>query len=135
MSERVSRFTDAAPVETADRRREPRFPASVPVEVEIQKHGLPRIQGIVFEVSRSGLRLELPLAVEEGVCVKIYVKNVVLVGEIRHCQPATTGFHAGIFVRDVSSPDKFDQLDDRELDLYAILVQFAQLKQGEPHHS
>jgi len=111
-----------------DRRREPRFPASARVEIEIQNPRVGRVQGTVFEVSRSGLRLELPIALEAGTCIEINLKNVVVSGEVRHCRPAETGFSAGVFVKRVSIPEKFDQLDDRELDLYAILVQFDQLR-------
>ena len=130
MSESIPRFTDESQIacDTEERRREPRFPASARVEIEIEKPAVGRVQGTVFEVSRSGLRLELPLAIEAGTCIKINLKNVVVSGEVRHCRPAKTGFSAGVFVKGVSIPEKFDQLDDRELDLYAILVQFDQLR-------
>ncbi len=131
MSEGIPRFMDLSPntCEAEDRRRAPRFPTSAFVDIEIQKPRAQKLQGIVYEVSRSGLGLELPSALEKGAVVKITLKNVVISGEVRHCRPATTGFTAGVFVSAVSSPEKFDQLDDRELDLYAILVQFAQLRE------
>jgi hypothetical protein len=128
VNERLSRFRDVSSCETEDRRRDPRFPASASVEIEIQKPGAQRVQGTVFEVSRSGLGLDLPLALEAGTRVKINLKDVVMFGEVRHCRAARTGFTAGVFVSDVSVPEKFDQLNDRELDLYSILLQFAQLR-------
>ncbi len=130
MSESIRRFRDESQTtcDMEDRRREPRFPASARVEIEIQNPRVGRVQGTVFEVSRSGLRLELPIALEAGTCIEINLKNVVVSGEVRHCRPAETGFSAGVFVKRVSIPEKFDQLDDRELDLYAILVQFDQLR-------
>jgi hypothetical protein len=110
-----------------DRRREPRFPTCARVEIELQNPIVQRMKGIVRDVSASGLRLEVQAAVTEGTPVKISLDHIVIQGEIRHCRPSGDGFNVGMLVHDVSGPQEYSEIDDGELDIYAILVQVVLL--------
>jgi hypothetical protein len=113
--------------EGAERRRDPRFPISAYTEIEIQSPVVQRVSGIVHDVSRSGLRLGIPCAVDEHTHVKINLDHLVIQGEIRYCRPTDNGFHAGVLVQEVTGPAQYDELDDAELDLFGILAQVALL--------
>lgn len=86
----------------AERRRETRYPTQDAAEVEVRHGEMLRIPAMVVDVSRSGLRLELPLAVGRGEQVKINLpRQAVIVGEVRYCRRAGIVYHAGVLIQDV----------------------------------
>jgi len=50
----------------AERRRETRYPTQDAAEVEVRHGEILRMPAMVVDVSRSGLRLELPAPVDAG---------------------------------------------------------------------
>jgi hypothetical protein len=132
MNDGLPRFEDSPSSRmsaVADRRRDPRFPTCAHVEIELQNPVVQRMKGIVRDVSASGLRLEVQAAVTVGTPVRISLDHIVIHGEIRHCHPSGTGFNVGVLVHDVDGPQEQDygEIDDGELDIYAILVQVVLL--------
>lgn len=86
----------------AERRRETRYPTQDAAEVEVRHGEILRMPAMVVDVSRSGLRLELPAAVGRGEQVKISLpRQVVILGEIRYCRRAGIVYHAGVLIQDI----------------------------------
>jgi hypothetical protein len=86
----------------AERRRETRYPTQDAAEVEVRHGEILRMPAMVVDVSRSGLRLELPAAVGRGEQVKISLpRQVVILGEVRHCRRAGAVYYAGVLILDV----------------------------------
>jgi hypothetical protein len=85
-----------------ERRRETRYPTQDAAEVEVRHGEILRMPAMVVDVSRSGLRLELPAAVGRGEQVKINLpRQVVILGEIRYCRRSGMIFYAGVLIQDV----------------------------------
>ena len=55
----------------------------------------------VLDVSRNGLRLSTDTQLLRGTLVQIYIKNIVAMGEVRHCVRIGDEYHAGIRLDDV----------------------------------
>ncbi len=86
----------------AERRRETRYPTQDACEVEVRHGEILRMPALVVDVSRSGLRLELPAAVGRGEQVKINLpRQVVILGEVRYCRRSGMIFCAGVLIQDV----------------------------------
>jgi len=86
----------------AERRRETRYPTQDAAEIEVRHGEILRMPAMVVDVSRSGLRLELPAAVGRGEQVKINLpRQVVILGEVRYCRRSGTVFYAGVLILDV----------------------------------
>jgi hypothetical protein len=85
-----------------ERRRETRYPTQDAAEVEVRHGEILRMPAMVVDVSRSGLRLELPAAVGRGEQVKINLpRQVVILGEVRYCRRSGMIFYAGVLIQDV----------------------------------
>ena len=86
----------------AERRRETRYPTQDAAEVEVRHGEILRMPAMVVDVSRSGLRLELPAAVGRGEQVKINLpRQVAILGEVRYCRRAGMVYYAGVLILDV----------------------------------
>ena len=106
-----------------ERRRETRYPTQDAAEVEVRHGEILRIPAMVVDVSRSGLRLELPLAVGRGELVKIMLpRQAVILGEIRYCKRAGIVYHAGVLIQDVFQVQAAsgDHLSPEELSFYLV---------------
>jgi hypothetical protein len=87
---------------SVERRRETRYPTQDAAEVEVRHGEILRMPAMVVDVSRSGLRLELPAAVGRGEQVKINLpRQVVILGEVRYCRRSGMVFYAGVLILDV----------------------------------
>jgi hypothetical protein len=107
----------------AERRRETRYPTQDAAEVEVRHGEILRMPAMVVDVSRSGLRLELPAAVGRGEQVKITLpRQVVIVGEVRHCRRAGIVYHAGVLIQDVFQAQAAPgvHISDDELSFFLI---------------
>jgi len=107
----------------AERRREARYPTQDAAEVEVRHGEILRIPAMVVDVSRSGLRLELPLAVGRGEQVKINLpRQMVILGEIRYCRRAGIVYHAGVLIQDVfqAQPPSGGHLSADDLSFFVI---------------
>lgn len=116
-----------APVSRAsslEKRREPRYPCSDPVKVRvISPVGAPPFPGVVLDVSRSGLRIEVQKPISKGSEIEVTARGkVAIFGEIRYCRCAGEFYHAGVLIRDVvhSRPHVVEHLHDDDLSLYLV---------------
>lgn len=100
-----------------DRRRSPRFEVSgacrIVVFDGIDAQGA---AGSVRDVSREGIRIRSSLRALPGMKAQVFLAHSSILGEVRHCTPATDGaFDLGIRIEavsgeDVISPDLMAQL-------------------------
>jgi hypothetical protein len=109
--------------ETAgDRRRETRYPAQEPAELQVLFGHSDPIYGLVLDVSRSGLRIALPQRVDRGEQVKVKLNQNVIFGEVRYSRAVNGLFHTGILIQDLVRPPgrRDEHLADDTLSLYAV---------------
>ncbi len=99
--------THGAPRESvfSEKRREPRHPTSEPIEVYVlDMQGL-RLPGILRDVSRNGLRIELNMPLKAGDRLEAVLQNrAIYFGEVRYCRRADDSYHVGVLIGDVLYP-------------------------------
>jgi hypothetical protein len=90
---------------TAQQRSEPRFPLNIPGEmVLLGSAGAQVTQGVIKDISHSGLGLRIPVPVEISALICIDTGELLIVGEARHCAPADEGeYSIGVRLTDVFS--------------------------------
>lgn len=85
----------------ADRRREARYPCNKAVQVRNLTKNEARLSARIIEISRSGLRLELPAPVTKGAQVEILMsKEVAIFGKVRHCGAVGEKYQAGVQIEE-----------------------------------
>lgn len=107
----------------SERRRETRYPTQDLAEVEVRHGEIFRMAGMVVDVSRSGLRLEIPIAVGRGEQVKITLpRQAVILGEIRYCKKAGAVYHAGVLIQEVfyGQPEPSSHLTADEMAFFLV---------------
>ena len=82
----------------AERRRERRYPTRDRVQVETMDSHC--VEGTVTDISRSGMRLELPVRVHKGASITVRLSQVSIFAEVVYCRSITEGFSAGLLVRE-----------------------------------
>jgi hypothetical protein len=104
-----------------ERRTEARYPAQEAAELEIMFDCRP-IYGTILDVSRSGLRIELPQRINRGEQVKVKLNRNVIFGEVRYCRAVSDAFHAGIRIHDLVRPasSRNQHLSEDALSFYAV---------------
>jgi PilZ domain len=88
-----------------EKRGEARIPACEPVEVYLlDMQGL-RLPGILRDVSRNGLRIELSMPLKAGDRLEVVRENYAIIfGEVRYSRRADDCYHAGVLIGDVLDP-------------------------------
>jgi hypothetical protein len=111
-----------APEPKAERRSEARYPTHDPAELELLPQPGGTIYGIVLDVSRSGMRVCLPVRVDRGAQVKVKLHGNVIFGEVRYCRAVSGAFHAGLRIQDVVHPPGYlhRHIADDPLSLYTV---------------
>jgi hypothetical protein len=94
-----------APVEkapSADKRHRLRFATDDPAVLTVLKPEQPgRTKIKVVDASKDGLKLLVPYQLIAGMLIQLYVRDLFIMGEVRHCIAAGAAFHAGIQIQDV----------------------------------
>jgi hypothetical protein len=107
-----------------DRRRETRYPTNDAVEILLlEAGGGPPIKGKALDVSRGGLRLELPTPVGKGLHLKIVLPDrTIIFGETRYCRHVSPLYHIGIAIEVVyyAQPTLSSHIEDAQMNLYAL---------------
>jgi PilZ domain len=106
-----------------ERRREARYPTNDPATVDVPYEKITGLAAVVVDVSRSGLRLELPQSIARGMQVTITLsKQLVITGEVRYCRRVGNGFQAGILVQNATfpAPSNNEHIGDPELGFYLV---------------
>jgi len=84
-----------------ERRREIRYETCDPVQVYLHDLASPKIAGVVRDISRSGLRLEISMPVVPGARLKIRLRSHAIFGQVRYCRKAMDAYQAGVTISDV----------------------------------
>lgn len=120
--------------ETAERRREHRYPTTDPAEVEVLSGPGTKIAALVMDVSRSGVRVWLPTRLKTDTEVNVWLRShTIIVGVVRYCHANEVGFNAGILIRSVISSAPHSHIHDDDLSLYLVgkgltLMEVARIK-------
>jgi PilZ domain len=86
----------------AGKKKNPRIPTDDPAVLRILHPViLDPIQTRVLDASKEGIKLEVPKQLDVGALVQVRLQTLVLIGEVRHCQPFAAAFHAGVHIREV----------------------------------
>jgi len=105
-----------------DRRLEPRYRCNERAEVRILSGETPPLPAMVLDISRSGLRLEIAVALSNGQAVQIMLQREVIVfGRVRYNRRAGEAFHIGVRIDDVfyaSRADDAAHLHDDDMARY-----------------
>lgn len=55
--------------------------------------------GMIVNMSGSGMLMKVPHPLKADTLVRIEASNMLLLGEVAHCEPHATGFRVGILIR------------------------------------
>jgi PilZ domain len=84
---------------TDEMRKEPRYKTDETVSLQTLSPFSPdRVSGRLADVSRSGMKLQIPMRVECGTLIRISLKNMIAFGEVRYCVQVGDAFHFGMQV-------------------------------------
>jgi len=114
-------------------RREPRLPIRLPGTVlALAGNSVEQsVQGIVLDVSISGMRVKIPHRVENGTMIFVEMASTLVVGEVRHCFTGQNGhFEAGIEITDILADIKSQQ--DSPSVLRKVRRKLAEIVLGRP---
>ncbi len=88
-----------------EKRKEKRFETCEVVEVCVLEMASERLHGILRDVSRSGLGLELSVPVNPGASLEIVLRNrAIIFGEVRHCRHQVPSYQVGVAIEDIYYP-------------------------------
>ncbi len=80
-------------------RKEPRYKTDEAATLQTLNPFSPdRYPGRLADVSRTGMKLQIPVRVECGTLIKISLKNMIAFGEVRYCVEVGDAFHFGVQV-------------------------------------
>jgi len=107
-----------------DRRREARYPCRENADVRVLSGELGPLPAMILDMSRSGLRLEMGVALPPGRAIAVVLpKDVIVFGRIRYCHSTGQAFQAGVRIEDVFYANHVggrDHLHDHQLTLYLM---------------
>lgn len=98
-----------------EKRRETRYSACEPVEVYLlDMQGL-RVPGMLKDISRNGLRIELSMPLKAGDRLEVVLENrAIIFGQVRHCRRVDDRYYAGVLIGDVLYPKAITPAETRE---------------------
>jgi len=84
-----------------DRRSEVRFATNDPAAITILQPGNPtHVDGRILDISKSGLRLRLSVALQVGQLIQVRVKGFIALAEVRYCRAISESFDVGTRILD-----------------------------------
>jgi hypothetical protein len=84
---------------TGEMRKEPRYKTEEAITFQTLNPFSPdRYPGRLADVSRSGMKLQIPVPVECGTLIKISLKSMIAFGEVRYCVQVGDTYHYGVQV-------------------------------------
>jgi hypothetical protein len=85
-----------------ERRREHRYPACEIVEVQAIGASGGRFAGMVLDISRSGLKIEVGKPLSQGAHLEIVLPSrAIIIGEARYCRSKNKLYHVGVEIEGV----------------------------------
>jgi hypothetical protein len=89
-----------------NRRHEPRFAVYEHAWLRVlDPLSLTRIEAAVVEVSRLGMKIQVPVQLHVSTTVQIHLSYAIALGEVRHTEPLKSGFVSGLLLKDVCRID------------------------------
>jgi len=104
-----------------EQRRETRYTTNDPARVATLPPTTDPMSGTVVDVSKSGMRLEVPTALAKGCRVEVVIPGKITVyGEVRYCRKSGAVFQAGVLIEGTLSEDTVSRghLHEDEISLY-----------------
>jgi hypothetical protein len=96
-----------SPDPKADRRKEPRYPTDGWASILVPSASAPRtFTARVLDVSKSGLRLRLPVPLEPGTLLQIEMRSVVTTGAVRHCSSDGEHYSVGVQLDEAGNKER-----------------------------
>lgn len=81
----------------AERRIDVNEPASFQMLSPLQAE---RFDAHVLDLSRHGVKIRTQILLERGVILQVRLREMLIMGEVRHCARAADGFHVGLYIQD-----------------------------------
>jgi anti-sigma factor RsiW len=86
----------------AERRQSQRIPTNDPARVKLLHPTVSEpLPARILDVSKDGMKVELPCALEPGTIVEVLFKRFLAIAEVRYSVQVGEGFHAGVLIQDV----------------------------------
>ena len=82
-----------------ERRREVRLTPLQTIEATVLRGGREPVAGTVLDMSGRGVCLRLPGPVTPGAAIQVEAGDMMLLGEVRYCEPVQDAFRVGIDIR------------------------------------
>lgn len=102
MAQLSRRLADAG---RKERRQEPRIATNERgVMTVIQPQTPGRVDVVILDTSKNGLKLRVPETLAPGTIVQVRLKSTIILGHVRYCVIRGDDFHAGIKIEDVFAP-------------------------------
>ena len=85
-----------------EKRKEVRYTTSDPAEISVLDVPGLQVQGVVRDVSKSGLRVEIPLAVSRGTRLKVFLyKRAIVFAVARYCRRTGDTYQVGAEIESI----------------------------------
>jgi hypothetical protein len=84
-----------------ERRGDVRTSLSAPVSLRVLDASARVVKGLLVNVSKRGLKLQVPEALDPGVTVQIRLGSKIIMAEVRYCLAHAQEFHVGVAIQDV----------------------------------
>lgn len=90
-----------------EKRREMRYATCEPVEVYLLDVNNLHLSGVVRDISKSGMRIELDMPLKAGDRLEVLLQNTAIVfTEVRYCRRSGECYHVGMKIDDVYYPKR-----------------------------
>jgi hypothetical protein len=96
---RTQAFSAGGDKSRVERRKEPRLAPAESIQVTVLGGEHAPMTGTVIDQSRQGLSLRLPGPVAPDAAIQVEAGDIILLGEVRYCQPAEGGYRVGLTIR------------------------------------
>ena len=102
-----------------EQRKELRLAVRMPVTVKLLgAMPQPAISGVVKDVSNRGLCLDVPLPLPGGTLVRVETGDMLMLGEVCHCEPDGDRYTAGVILKQsLSSLRELERVNRRVMGL------------------
>lgn len=85
-----------------ERRRHARFPTDDRAAISyLNPRQIGLSQVTVVDVSKQGLCLEVAEQLMPGSIIQVHLQGVIVMAEVRHCEPSRAQFHAGVEIQEI----------------------------------
>lgn len=84
-----------------ERRKDVRAALDAPIWLRVLEATGAPVEGRIVNISKRGMKLRLPVALQPGVGVQARMGGKIIMAEVRYCLPQGGEFHVGIEIQDV----------------------------------